>query len=87
MITITNYDSTRSLSNYKISDIYTFYISNSNIKNLPQIKESDFIPYINSLTDIIEKNVVENNTQYFNFTRYIGVVVDKHKSTDINDID
>ena len=87
MITIKNYNSRFSLPDYQIGDIYTFYIQNSNIKNLPKIKESDFEPYIRSLTDIIDKNITENNTQYLNFTRSVGIVVDKHRSTDINNID
>ena len=87
MITIKNYDSSLSLENYKIRDPYVFYIQNSNIKNLHKIEESTFEPYIKSLTDIIEKRVVENNTKYLNFTRSIGLVVDKHESTHPNDID
>lgn len=87
MYTIKNYNSRLDLSNYKIGDAYTFYMNNSNIKNLPIIKESDFEPYINSLTDIIDSNIIENNAQYLNFTKSIGVVVDTHKSTAPNDID
>ena len=87
MITIKNYDSSLSHENYKIRDPYVFYIQNSNIKNLHKIEESTFEPYIKSLTDIIEKRVVENNTKYLNFTKSIGLVVDKHESTHPNDID
>lgn len=87
MITIKNYDSSLSLENYKIRDPYMFYIHNSNIKDLPKVEESDFEPYIKSLTDVIEKSVIENNTRYLNFTRSIGLVVDKHESTHPNDID
>ena len=87
MITIKNYDSRLELSNYKIGDIYTFYIHNSNVKNLTKIKENDFDSHIKSLTDIIEKNIVKNNTRYLNFTKSIGVVVDTHESTHPNDID
>ena len=87
MSIIKNYDSSLSLDNYKIRDTYMFYIHNSNIKNLPKINKSDFDPYIKSFTDIIEKNVVDNNTQHFNFTKSIGIVVDKHKSTNINNVD
>lgn len=82
MTTIKNYDSRLSLSNYKIGDIYTFYIHNFNLKNLPKIRENHFEPYIQSLTD-----VVDNNQSYFNFTKSIGVVVDTHASTHPNDID
>ena len=87
MITINNYDSRLTLSNYKTKDTYMFCIHNSNIQNLPKIKESDFEPCIKTLTDIIESKIIENNTQYLNCTRSIGVVVDKHESTHRNDID
>ena len=87
MITIKNYDSRLALSDYKIGNTYMFHIHNSNIKNLHKIEESTFEPYIKSLTDIIEKRVVENNTKYLNFTKSIGLVVDKHESTHSNDID
>ena len=87
MITIKNYDSRLALSDYKTGNTYMFHIHNSNIKNLPKINENDFGPYIKSLTDIIEKRVVENNTKYLNFTKSIGLVVDKHESTHPNDID
>ena len=86
MTTIKNYDSCLALSNYKIEDIYTFYIQNSNIKNLTKIKESDFEPYIQLLTDSIEnnKNIIKNNEQYLNFTHSIGIIIDTHKSTEFN---
>ena len=87
MITIQNYDSRRALSNYQIGTIYTFNIHTPNLKRLTKVKENDFKPYIKSLTNIINKNIVENNAQYLNFTRSIGVIVDTHKSTHINDID
>lgn len=83
MITIKNYDSNLGLSNYKIGDIYNFYIHN--IRNLPKIDINDFEPYIESLTETIENN--KNNEQYLNFTKSIGIVVDIHKSTRPNDID
>ena len=89
MITIKNYDSRLELSNYKIGDIYTFYIHNSNLKNLSKVKDSEFETHKKSLTDTIEnnKNIIENNTRYLNFIKSIGVVVDTHKSTHLNDID
>ena len=87
MSTIKKYDSSLSLDSFDIGDTYMFYISNSNIKNLPKIKESDFEPYIKSLTDVIDQNIVENNTQYLNLTRSIGVVVDKYISTNVSNID
>ena len=89
MITIKNYDSRRALSDYKIGDIYMFHIHNTNLNNLVKIKENDFKTHIQSLTDVIEssKNFLENNTQYLNFTKSIGVVVDTHKATIPQDLD
>ena len=86
MITIKNYDSRLALSNYKIGDIYTFYIQNSNIKNLTKIKENDFESHINTLTDAIEtnKNIIKNNEQYLNFTHSIGIIIDTHQSIESN---
>ena len=34
MITIKNYDSSRELSNYKIGDVYTFYIHNPTLNDI-----------------------------------------------------
>ena len=87
MITIKNYDSNLDLSNYKIGDVYNFYIHN--IRNLPKIDVNDFDPYIESLTETIENNMstINNNEQYLNFTKSMGIVVDIHKSTYPNDTD
>ena len=87
MTTIKNYDSRLALSDYKIGNAYIFHIHNSNIKNLAKIKESDFAPYIKYLTDAIDSNLTDNNIRYLNFTKSIGLVVDKHESTNPNDID
>ena len=83
MITIKNYDPSRELSNYKIDDVYTFYIHNPNMKRLVNVKETEFEPYIEKLINIIDthEDIIENNVPYLNFTRSIGIVVDTHKST------
>lgn len=88
MITIKNYDSRRVLSNYKIGDVYTFYIHNPNMNHLVKINENDFEPFITHLTDIIETTeTIKNNSQYLNFTRSIGIVIDTHKSTSPREVD
>lgn len=89
MSTIKNYNSNLELSNYKLGTTYTFYIHNSNIKNLPTIKETEFEMYTRALTDTIEKNknIISNNERYLNFTKSIGMIVDTHESTHPNDID
>jgi hypothetical protein len=40
------------------------------------------------LTEIVnDDSYTNNNGQYFNFTRVIGIVVDKHEAIDERDID
>ena len=82
MITIKNYDSSRELSNYKIGDVYTFYIHNP-MKRLAKVKEDDFQTYVEKLNNIIDthEDIIMNNVPHLNFTRSIGIVVDTHKST------
>ena len=88
MSKITNYDSTRTLDNYQIGRAYTFLIHNPNKNQLIKINEAQFEKQIESLTNIIDFNKeFENNSQHFNFTRSIGLVIDKHQSTNYNDID
>ena len=88
MITIKNYDSSRELSNYKIGDVYTFYIHNP-MKRLMTINENDFKTYVEKLNNIIDthEDVIMNNVPYLNFTRSIGVVIDTHESTSPNEYD
>ena len=88
MITIKNYDSSLELSNYKTGDVYTFYIHNP-MKRLVNVKETDFKPYIEKLTNIIDtsENIIENNVPYLNFTRSIGIVIDTHESTSSHEHD
>ena len=45
MITIKNYDSSCELSNYKIGDVYTFYIHNP-MKRLAKVKEDPDVPVL-----------------------------------------
>ena len=82
MITIKNYDSSLELSNYKIGDVYTFYIHNP-MKRLAKVKEDDFQTYVEKLNNIIDthEDIIMNNVPHLNFTRSIGIVVDTHKST------
>lgn len=89
MITINDYNPSSVGSNYQVGDVYTFYIHNPNMKRLVPVKENEFEVYINSLIDMIEKNknVIENNTQYLNFTKSIGIVIDTHDSTKPNEPD
>ena len=88
MITIKNYDSRLKLSNYKIGDVYTFYIHNP-MKRLTKVKEDDFQTYVEKINNIIDthKDIIDNNVPYLNFTRSIGVVIDTYESTSPNEHD
>ena len=88
MITIKNYDSRLKLSNYKIGDVYTFYIHNPT-KRLTKVKEDDFQTYVEKLNNIIDthEDIIMNNVPYLNFTRSIGVVIDTYESTSPNEHD
>lgn len=88
MSKITNYNSTLALNNYQIGHAYTFLIHNQNKNKLVKIDNKQFNKHTKSLTNIINSNnEIQNNSQHFNFTRSIGIVIDKHKSTNNNDID
>ena len=88
MSKITNYDSTLTLDKYQIGHAYTFLIHNQNKNKLVKIDNKQFNKHTKSLTNIINSNnEIQNNSQHFNFTRSIGLVIDKHKSTNHNDID
>ena len=88
MSKIKNYNSTLALNNYQIGHAYTFLIHNQNKNKLVKIDNKQFNKHTKSLTNIINSNnEIQNNSQHFNFTRSIGIVIDKHKSTNNNDID
>ena len=89
MSTIKNYDSRSTLSSYQIGSVYTFYLHNVNKNRLIKIEEKDVEEYVKVLNDVIETNVdlIKNNGQYMNFTRVIGIVVDKYESITPNDVD
>ena len=88
MSKIKNYNSTLTLDNYQIGHAYTFLIHNQNKNKLVKIDNKQFNKHTKFLTNIINSNnEIQNNSQHFNFTRSIGLVIDKHKSTNHNDID
>ena len=89
MFTIQNYDSRLAISDYRIGEVYSFYIHNPNMNRLVTVNETDFAPFVTRLTDILETNegVIKNNGQYLNFTESVGIVIDTHKSTSPKEID
>ena len=85
---IKNYNSTQSLSNYTLGGAYTFYVHNHNSDRLTKANEETITKYSSLLTEIVnDESYTNNNGQYLNFTRVIGIVVDKHKANDEKDID
>ena len=85
---IKNYNSTQSLSNYTLGDTYTFYVHNLNLDRLTSANEEMITKYSPVLTEIVnDDSYTNNNGQYLNFTRVIGIVIDKHEANDERDID
>ena len=88
MITIKNYDSRASLSNYQIDNVYSFYIHDLSLNRLTKVKD-EFQEYIKTLDNIIEfdEKLNTDDNHYLSFIRVIGVVVDKKERTTPNDVD
>ena len=85
---IKNYNSTLSLSNYNLGGAYTFYVHNLNLDRLTKANEETITKYSSLLIEIVnDDSYTNNNGQYLNFTRVIGIVVDKHEANDEKDID
>ena len=85
---IKNYNSTLSLSNYNLGGAYTFYVHNLNLDRLTKANEETITKYSSLLIEIFnDESYTNNNGQYLNFTRVIGIVVDKHEANDEKDID
>ena len=85
---IKSYNSTHSLSNYSLGGAYTFYVHNINLDRLTKANEETITKYSSLLTEIVnDDSYTNNNGQYLNFTRVIGIVVDKHEAKDEKDID
>lgn len=89
MSTIKNYDSRLTLSEYRVNEVYSFYIHNVGLDRLVKIREEDFNHQIEILNNTIENNKdsIPNNKRVMNFIRSIGIVVDKHQSNHSRDID
>ena len=85
---IKSYNSTHSLSNYNLGGAYTFYVHNLNLDRLTKANEETITKYSSLLTKIVnDESYTNNNGQYLNFTRVIGIIVEKHKAKTEKDID
>ena len=89
MTTIKNYDSRSNLSSFQLGSMYTFYISNVNKNHLIKIDKNDIEEYVKMFNDVIENNVdlVKISNKHLAFSRVVGMVINKHKSTTPNDVD
>lgn len=87
-MTIKNYNSTFSLSDYTLGDMYTFYIHNNHYNALYVADAETINKYSGTLTEIIgEDTYNDNNGKWAACTRVIGVVVDKEAAACDKDID
>ena len=85
---IKNYNSTHALSNYNLNDLYTFYLHNYNLERLAPADEKTIENYSSKLNKAINDDHFSNNDgKHLNFTRVIGIIVDKHESISNKDID
>ena len=67
---------------------YTFYVHNLNLDRLTKANEETITKYSSLLIEIVnDDSYTNNNGQYLNFTRVIGIVVEKHEANDERDID
>lgn len=88
-MTINNYNSTASLSEYTIGDTYAFYVRNDTLRRFSKADKNTVNQYVPLLAKAIKDNKIslENSGRWLNFTRTVGVIVNKHKAADSKDID
>ena len=87
-MTIKNYNSTLSLSNYTLGDAYVFYVHNNHYNILCVADAATINKYSGVLTEIIDEGTYnDNNGKWAACTRVIGVVVDKEAAASNKDID
>ena len=88
-MSIKNYNSTFSLSKYKVGNAYAFYVHSANLDKFVKADEKTIEKHSPIISEIINDKSfdIENDGRWLALTRVIGVVVDKHKATDSKDID
>lgn len=79
---INSYNSLATLDSYEIGKVYSFYLHNSSINKLTKISKSDYAKYVKRLEKAITQHpeIESSKGQYFNYTRAVGIVIDKVKS-------
>lgn len=84
---IQKYQSTHSLSYYNIGNVYSFYVHNFNPKKFTIADKKTIKKYSSTLNEFINNIHPTDNHTPLTISRIIGIVVDKHESTDRKDID
>lgn len=84
-----SYDSTFNISDYTVGMVYAFYLRNNALSNLVAAEYETINKYapIIVMMENDNQNFVEVNGTWLAFTRALGVVVDKHYATGIDDFD
>ena len=79
---INSYNSLETLDSYEIGKVYSFYLHNSSINKLTKISKSDYAKYVKRLEKAITQHpeIESSKGQYFNYTRAVGIVIDKVQS-------
>ena len=87
-MTIKNYNSTLSLSDYTLGDTYAFYVHNNHYNTMYVVDAETICRYAGALAEIIDEGIYsENNGKWAACTSVIGVVVDKEAAVSDKDID
>ena len=86
---IKNYNSTESLDNYNLGEVYTFFIHDLNVSTLDEANKETINKYSSSILNIINDNDFDtgHDGRWLSFTRVIGVVVEKQKKKNENEKD
>lgn len=82
------YNSTHSLNAYDLGDACAFFVHNYDSDRFENASEEVISKYSHKITEIInDQTYSANDGKWLNFTRVVGIVIDKHEATDSKDID
>lgn len=82
-----NYNSKLVLADYNVGDVYAFYVNSINSDTLAMADEISISNYSSKITKIDDDKYAKSDGKWFNLTRVVGVITDKHEATDDRDID
>ena len=84
-MSLTNYNSTHSLSEYEVGNTYAFCVHNADAKKFIKADENTVKLYSSALEKTINDINVEKGVEIYKTLRVVGVVVGKTEATDEND--